>query len=129
MASLNNVALTGNLTRDAEVVEFPNGGGIIKLGLAVNDAPYTNKDGDKVENANFIDVERFFGDKGPGGILSYLTKGKAIAVTGQLQQQRWETDDGNRSKIVVKARTVDLLSGGVGGASEVKAKQKSDAPF
>lgn len=129
MASQNVVALTGNLTRDAEVHEFSNGGGVIKLGLAVNDAPYTNKDGEKVENVNFIDVERFFGEKGPGGLLDYLKKGKAIAVSGTLQQQRWETEDGNRSKILVKAQTINLIGGAGGADAPTKTNKKSDAPF
>lgn len=131
MASLNSVAMTGNLVRDAEVQDF-NNGGIIKLTMAVNDRPYTSKKtGERVERTNFIDVEKRFGEKGPGGILDYLTKGKAVAVSGAISQQKWTNADGeNRSKIVVSAYSLDLI-GGSGGPTQERAPKTggTDVPF
>jgi single-strand DNA-binding protein len=53
----------------------------------------------------------------------YLTKGKQIAVTGRLIQERWEQDGVNRSKVAVTAATVQLL----GGASNGNTAQKPGA--
>jgi single-strand DNA-binding protein len=51
-----------------------------------------------------------FGSRGEA-IASYMTKGKKIAVDGQLQQDRWEAQDGTkRSKVVIIADNIQFLS-------------------
>ena len=36
-----------------------------------------------------------------------LKKGDSATVSGELRQDRWETEDGNRSKVYVVAREID----------------------
>nr|BDD44988.1 single-stranded DNA-binding protein [Spirochaetaceae bacterium] len=105
---MNNVSLIGRLVRDAEL-KFTNGGNAIcEFSLAVNER---KKQGDQwVDVANYFDVT-LFGRRGEA-LQQYLGKGKQVGVDGRLQQQRWQTSEGqNRSKVVIIARDVDLLGG------------------
>jgi single-strand DNA-binding protein len=45
----------------------------------------------------------------------YLTKGKLVAVDGELRQDRWQQDGQNRSKVEIVANNIQLLGGGSGG--------------
>lgn len=68
-------------------------------------------------------------------VHKYLEKGKQVCVSGSLQQERWETDGQQRSKIVVNAQSVQLLGGKSDGhqaASSAPAVEESfedDIPF
>jgi single-strand DNA-binding protein len=108
MADLNVVALTGRLTRDAEL-KYTNGGvAICAFSVAVN---RRRKQGDEwIDEANFFDVT-LFGRRGEA-IQRYLTKGTQIAVQGELKQDRWEQDGNRRSKVQIIANDITLLGGG-----------------
>lgn len=104
--NLNQVSLSGNLTADAEL-KYTNNGTIITIfTLAVN------RTWDGKETASFFDV-KLFGKLGEA-IHAWLRKGKPVIVGGRLQQERWEQDGQNRSKVVVVADFVELLSQGQG---------------
>ncbi|MBL8968254.1 MAG: single-stranded DNA-binding protein [Spirochaetaceae bacterium] len=112
MADLNSVSLVGRLTRD---VEAPAGNGPARFSVAVNRRV---KQGEQwTDEASFFDIEYWH-----KSILSYLTKGKQIAIRGELKQDRWQdrTTGENRSKIIIVAQDVQLLGGqaqeGQGGA-------------
>jgi single-strand DNA-binding protein len=80
---------------------------VCKFALAVNRRV---KKGDQwTEEASFIDVTAW-GKMGEG-ISKYLTKGKQVAVSGELQQDRWEQDGQPRSKLYVNASGIQLLGG------------------
>lgn len=111
MADVNHVILIGRLTRDAELKYTSGGQAVCKFALAVN---RRKKNGDQwVEEANFFDVV-LWGRAGEA-INQYLTKGKQVAVEGELRQDRWEQDGQNRSKVEIMANNVQLLGGGTGG--------------
>jgi single-strand DNA-binding protein len=120
MPDVNSVVLIGRLTRDAELKYTAGGTAVSKFSLAVNER---RKDGDQwKDEAGFFDVV-LWGQLGQS-LGQYLLKGKQIAVTGRLTQERWMQDGQNRSKIVVTAATVQLL----GGTSEGARKQDSAPP-
>ena len=50
-------------------------------------------------------------------IASYMTKGKQVAVEGELRQDRWQdkNDGSNRSKVYIVANNIQLLGGRDGG--------------
>lgn len=99
---MNQVALTGRLTRDPEMRMTPGGDEVCAMRLAV-DGPD--------ENTTFVDVTAFAQLAKNCG--EYLEKGRAVAVSGRLSYSEWETDDGaKRSKHEVVARAVDFLAGG-----------------
>lgn len=102
MPSYNKVILMGHLTRDPELDYTKSGTSMCKFALAVN-----HKYGDK-ESVGFFDITVFGG--AADSCSKYLVKGSACLVEGRLEQQRWETDDGQkRSKIGVVANTVQFL--------------------
>jgi len=108
---LNRVVLIGRLTRDAELRQ--NGTTVSSFSIAVN---RKKKQGDEwVDDVNFFDVCLF--GKQAESLQKYLTKGKQIAIDGELKQDRWEKDGQNRSKVVVIANSVQLLGGGSGNES------------
>ena len=112
MTDLNRVVLIGRLTRDAELRQ--NGTIISSFSIAVN---RKRKQGDEwVDEANFFDVCLF--GKQAESLQKYLTKGKQVAIDGELKQDRWEKDGQNRSKVVVISNSIQLLGGGNGSSNE-----------
>ncbi len=107
---INSVTLVGRLTRDAELKYTGGGTAVCKFSIAVN---RSRKSGDGwQEEAHFFDIV-LWGRQGEA-IHQYLTKGKQIAVQGELRQNRWEKDGQQRSKVEINAQNVQLL-GGPGG--------------
>jgi single-strand DNA-binding protein len=122
MSDVNNVVLVGRLTRDAELKYTANGKAVCKFCLAVNEK---RKVGDRMEDAaTFIDVV-LWGQLGET-LHEYLSKGRQIATTGKLTQDRWEYEDRSYSKIVVTASTVQLL-GGTSGKDGGSARKPDDS--
>jgi single-strand DNA-binding protein len=116
MASFNKVMLIGNLTRDPEIKTLPSGMNVADLRLAINEN-YTDKTGQKIEKACFVDVVVW--DKQADLCKTYLSKGSPILVEGRLQMDEWTTKEGEkRSKLRVRADRFQFLgakrSGGEG---------------
>ena len=108
MADINCVALTGRLTRDGELKYSQGGNAVVRFSLAVNRSK-RNSDGTWSDEASYIDCI-YFG-KSAEAINSYLTKGRQIAVNGELRQSRWESEGQTRSRIEVYVTNLTLLSG------------------
>ena len=117
MPSYNRAILAGNLTRDPEARTLPSGAELCEFSLAVNES-YKTKAGEQRENVCFVDVVVWGNQAGP--CVQYLSKGSGALVEGRLQQDTWETDDGQkRSKIRVRADRVVFL-----GKSERRAEDE-----
>jgi len=112
MKDVNNVVLIGRLTRDPVMKSTASGMSVSKFSLAVNEPKKVGEEWK--DNAGFFDVVLW--GKQAESLYSYLVKGKRVAVTGKLTQERWEQDGENRSKVVVTAATVQLLDGGGSGS-------------
>jgi len=111
------VTLVGNLTRDPELRQTPNGTSVCQLGVAVNSS-YKDSSGQWVEKPNFLDVV-VWGTQGEN-CAKYLSKGRQVAVDGRLDQRSWEAQDGTkRSKVEIIADTV-MFIGGQGGQGETR---------
>ena len=127
MSDVNHVVLIGRLVRDAELKYTDNGKAVSKFSIAVNEK---RKAGDQwKDNAGFFEVVLW--GQIAESIQPYLSKGKQIAVTGKLTQERWEHNGENRSKVTVTASTVQLLggsqSGSDGGSGQKKETYKASA--
>ena len=109
--SFNQVVLMGNLTRDPELRQTPNGQNVCSFSLALNRS-YKGADGNWQEATDYIDVVAW----GPLGerVAQYLSKGRPCLVNGRLQSRSWESDGQKRSKVEVVAQDVTFL-GGPGG--------------
>lgn len=109
--SFNQVVLMGNLTRDPELRQTPNGQNVCSFSLALNRS-YKGADGNWQEATDYIDIVAW----GPLGerVAQYLSKGRPCLVNGRLQSRSWEQDGQKRSKVEVVAQDVTFL-GGPGG--------------
>ena len=109
MASDLNVWVgIGRLTRDASLTYTSSGIAVCKFDIAVN---RKKKSGDQyVDEVSFFTVVLW--GKAGESLNQYLTKGKQVAVDGELKQDRWEQDGKKQSKVHVIANTVQLLDGG-----------------
>lgn len=110
MTDLNNVNIIGRMTRDIDDSSFrytPNGTACLKLSLAVNRS--AKKDGQWTDEVSYIDVTVW--GKQAESIKQYLGKGKQVAVSGYLKQDRWEKEGHKQSKVGIVADSVQLLGG------------------
>lgn len=114
MKGFNLVTLMGNLVRDPELRNTPNGQAVCSFTLAVN-----SKFGEK-ETVDYIDCNAW----GKSGeiIAQYQKKGSPILVSGRLQQRTWEQDGQKRSKIDVVVNEFNF----VGGKGEVETAKSDD---
>ena len=102
MRSVNKVILIGNLTRDPEMRETPNGQSVVTFGLATN-REWTTKDGRKQNSVEYHDLVAWA--KLAEICEQYLKKGKLVYVEGYLKTRSWENPEGVkkfRTEIVVQ---------------------------
>lgn len=120
--SFNQVILMGNLTRDPELRQTPNGQNVCSFSLALNRS-YKGSDGEWKEATDFVNCVAW----GPLGerVAQYLTKGRPCLVNGRLQSSNWEQDGQKRSKLEVIAQDVTFL-GGPGGSGGEAGGGRSD---
>jgi single-strand DNA-binding protein len=97
MASLNSCAFTGNLTRDAEMKTVGESE-VASFAIAVND---------RKGEATFLNCDMWR----PGGVGEYLTRGKQVAVSGELRCKRYEKDGQKKEIWVLEVRSLTLLGG------------------
>lgn len=108
MASDQNVvALIGRLTRDAEQRTLPSGAVVLDIRLAFTRR--VKRGEEWLDESNYVDVSHFARSEKLAG---YLTRGKQIAVRGELRFREWEAPDGSkRNALDVLAQDVQLLGG------------------
>ena len=131
--SFNQVILMGNLTRDPELRQTPNGQSVCSFSLALNRS-YKGSDGNWQEATDYVDVVAW----GPLGerVTQYVTKGRPVLVNGRLQSRSWEQEGQKRNKVEVVAQDVTFLggrgegggSGGEGSFNQTPAPATSSAP-
>jgi len=126
MTDTNFVVLIGRLVRDAELKYTNSGKAVSRFSIAVNKK--TKAGNEWKENASFFDIV-LWGKLGES-LQLYLTKGKQVSVTGELNQERWQQDGDNRTKVNVVAHTIQLLGdsrSSSGGGSGAEKKQEPEA--
>ena len=106
MSDLNSVVLIGRITADTKLDYTPSGTAYVKFSLAVNKSR-KNQDGTWNNEANFFDVT-LWGEYAKVKQPS-LTKGRQIAVIGELHQDRWEKDGRKNSRVGIVASSVQLF--------------------
>ena len=105
--SLNQVILMGNLTRDPELRQTPNGQNVCSFSLALNRSYKDQQSDEWKEVTDYIDVVAW-GSLGER-VAEYLSKGRRALVQGRLQSRSWEQDGQKRSKVEVLASDVTFL--------------------
>jgi len=99
------VTLVGNLTRDPDLKQLPSGGWACDIGIAVNKRWTDRQSGEQKESVSFFDAVCY--NDTAQNVASSLTRGMRVMVSGYLEQDRWETNDGDaRSKIKIKVQDI-----------------------
>ena len=103
---MNKVYLIGNLTRDPELSETPNGIALCRFSIAVN-RNYSGSDGERQTDFFNIIVWRTQAEN----CGRYLKKGSKVAIVGSLQNRQYEDKDGNKRQVTdIIANEVEFLS-------------------
>lgn len=102
---MNSVTVSGNLTRDPELITTASGIEICKFGIAVNERRKVDEEWTDV--AHFFDVT-YFGRRGEL-MAEKANKGDRAYVTGRLEYQSWEDKESGqkRSKVGIIANEVE----------------------
>ena len=103
MSNINRVELSGNLTRDPELMATKGGTSVLKFGLAVGES----RDGR--DYTGFFDCV-IWGKYGEA-MERHLHKGQRVAIAGSLHYSSWNDPKTGykRSKVEVYVQTVDTL--------------------
>lgn len=104
--SINQVAVTGNLTRAPELRATQGGTAVLSFGIAVNDRR-KNASGQWEDVPNFFECVTF-GNRATA-LSDILTKGMKVAVAGKLHYSSWEKDGQKHSKVDIIANDVELM--------------------
>ena len=107
MIEINQVTLSGLLTRDPELRYMTNGNPVCNFTLANNRTYF--KEGEKKQIVAFIDVVVF--GKIAEVCNEYLEKASSVIVLGRIKQDTWESKAGEkRSKLKIEAATVQFVT-------------------
>jgi single-strand DNA-binding protein len=124
---MNVCIFSGRITKDAETRTTTTGTSITSFSIAV-DSGF----GDK-KRTDFINVKAFKRDN----LTQYLTKGKPVMVSGELQIEKWTDKSGvEKTGVTIIARDIDFQQGDKGQAAPAQSAKgrkehvdMGDAPF
>lgn len=105
--SVNQVAVTGNLTRDVELRSTAGGTAVLSFGIAVNDRRKNQQTGQWEDVPNFFECVTF-GNRATA-LSDILTKGMKVAVSGKLHYSSWEKDGQKHSKVDIIANDIEIM--------------------
>lgn len=105
--SINQVSITGNLTREPEIRSTQSGTAVLSFGIAVNDRRKNQQTGQWEEVPNFFECVTF-GNRATA-LGDILTKGMKVAISGKLRYSSWENDGQKHSKVDIIANEVELM--------------------
>ena len=111
MRGFSKAIITGNLTRDPELRNTPNGASVCSFSVAVNRV-YRDSNGEQKEDVSFIDCSAW-GKLGEM-ISQYAKKGSSVLVSGRLDQRSWDdkTTGQKRSRVEIVAEDFNFLGSG-----------------
>lgn len=125
MAGLNRVVMIGNLTDDPELRYTQNGTARTRFSIAINRS-WRDREGNMKEEVTFVPVVVW----GPQAehCANFLSKGRPVAVDGRLRIDTFETQEGERKKVIeVVAESVQFLGSGGGRSSEASSSEAATA--
>lgn len=102
---LNSTCLVGRLTKDAELRHTPNNQAVATFTLAVN-RPFKSQNGER--EADFINCVIW--RQQAENLANWAKKGALIGITGRIQTQNYENQQGQRVYVTeVVAENFQLL--------------------
>lgn len=103
---MQKITIIGNLTHDPETRSTTNGVTVCSFTVAV-DRKFKDQSGERVTDFFRVNAWRQLGDT----CARYLSKGKKVAIVGELQARTYEAKDGTtRMSLDVQADEVEFLS-------------------
>ena len=123
MASLNEVKLIGDLTRDPELKKTNGGRDVCSFSIATNRS-YTDKQGKKNDEPEYHNIVAW-------GKLAeicgkYLVKGKQVYIGGRIKTRSWETDSGEKKyRTEIIAEDMLMLGGARGGENKPREENST----
>lgn len=128
--------IVGNVGRDPELRYTTSGSAVCDFSVAVN-RRWTGQDGQMNEKTTWFRVTCW--RKLAETVNQYVTKGRQVLVTGEVDASAWVGDDGEaRATLEITARDVKFLgsrnddfSAGMGreGGSHAPSSDLQDIPF
>jgi len=92
--SVNKVILLGNLGRDPEVRNFPNGGKVANFSIATSENWKDRNTGERRERTEWHNIS-ITNEALVRIAEQYLKKGSKVYVEGQLETRKWQDQTGN----------------------------------
>tara|TARA_Y100001968_G_scaffold321014_1_gene354785 strand:+ start:83 stop:559 length:477 start_codon:yes stop_codon:yes gene_type:complete len=131
--SLNKVLLIGNLGKDPELREFPNGGKVCNFPLATSETWKDATTGERQDRTTWHNIA-IFDDRLAEIAEQYLRKGSQVYIAGQLETRKWQDQAGNdryTTEVVLKKFRGELtmLSGKSDELSTTSSQQKETQPY
>lgn len=123
---MNSCVFVGRVGNDAELKSTSSGTSLTKFSLAV-DRP---KKGGEKQDPIWVRVTLW--GKQAESLAQYITKGKQIAVSGEIDLRTYETSSGEeRTDLTLNANRVTLLGGGAEKQRETVQPEinEDDIPF
>ena len=91
--SVNKVIIVGNLGKDPEVRNFPNGGKVCNFPVATSETWRDRNSGEKQERTQWHNIA-IFSEPLVNIAERFLKKGSKIFVEGQLETRKWQDNTG-----------------------------------
>lgn len=119
---INNVTLTGQITKDLEKHQTNKGTSVVNFSLAV-DRRRKNANGDR--EADFISIQAW--GLTADLLCKYCGKGSLIGIEGRIQTRNYENNQGQRVYVTeVVAENVTFLDSKKGNQSQQGGYQQSN---
>lgn len=118
--SVNKATLIGNLTKDPELRQTPNGTSVCSFTIATNHS-WKDANGSKQEKPEYHNIVAW--GKLAEICGNYLTKGRKVYLEGRIQTRDWEGEDGiKRYRTEIIAENMVML----GGRSDMESNSGAD---
>ena len=118
---MNKCVFIGNLTKDVELKQPPNGVAVAQFTIAVS-RRYTNADGERV--TDFIKCVAWRNQA--ENLAKYCQKGDKVSVVGELQNRSYEAQDGTKRYITeIIADEIEFIGNKNNGENSGNRKGKT----
>lgn len=125
--AVNNVVLSGNLCKDAELRKNAHNTSILTFTVAINDR-YKNQMTDVWETKAVFVPCIVFGNYADA-LAKYLFKGSEVFVAGKLNYRQWERDGSLMSKLEVIVSDARLIKQSNAQPQNQLSEQTCEIPF
>ena len=92
--SVNKVIIMGNLGKDPEIRNFPNGGRVCNFSVATSESWRDKSSGEKQERTQWHNIS-ILSEPLVNIAERFLKKGSKVYLEGQLETRKWQDNSGS----------------------------------